>query len=247
MANDHIEVSDGRRTLVRKLQCSVAGAWRSLVFSPKQALRLIKELVRKGASPNAWDGAQSPIHIAVRLHRKTPEFLEFLLQQGADPGYRIELTPGHRELKTAPTALKTAIEEVDMPAMQALLRHGAHPGPGPDGTDSPLLVAVRRQSLEAVVILLEEGISPNVVETAEYRLHVSSGPYAPTALIAAVSEAMVRASPVSTGIVHQLLKSGADPNLKDLNGDSALWAARGRSPYGASVIELLLNHGANPN
>ncbi|KAB5525579.1 ankyrin repeat-containing domain protein [Coniochaeta sp. 2T2.1] len=202
----------------------VTAAWFCGALVPKQALRLIKELVHKGVSPNARDDHGSPINTAVRLHKKTPEFLEFLLQQGADPDYGIELP-----LYSGRAALKTAIDEGDIPAMQTLLRHGAHPGPGPDGTETPLLVAVRCQNFDAVVTLLEQGISPNVVETAEdYRRRNSSAPFAPTALIAAV-----------VTIVEQLIRAGADVNLCILPDDtvSSVWNEGARSPLEVALLE----------
>jgi len=61
-----------------------------------------------------------------------------------------------------------------------------------------------------------------------------------------LNEVLIRASETGRkGIVEKLLKLGANPNLKDKNGDTALiWATRNGH---TDIVEMLLNAGADPN
>lgn len=50
----------------------------------------------------------------------------------------------------------------------------------------------------------------------------------------------------SIGAVELLIDAGADINLRNSDGNTALWVATMNSYHGTQVIELLLKKGANP-
>jgi hypothetical protein len=106
------------------------------------------------------------------------------------------------------TPLIGAARDGDVAAIQTLIAHGADPGErgGVNGWP-PLMHAVHKNQKAAVAALFDAGADPN--ERADG---------GSTALIMAAGYG-------ATDIVRLLLAHGADPRMKDRNGDSALSAA----------------------
>jgi ankyrin repeat protein len=124
------------------------------------------------------------------------------------------------------TALGTAVLFEFLPAVFALIEHGANP----DLHESipPIMFAARIGHPEIVRQLLLAGADPNAVALYEWQEKQ-------TALIWAVNNKQ----PTKWQIVLLLLKYGADPLQEDANGRSALSMAQER---GDEMIVRMMNH-----
>jgi len=151
-----------------------------------------------------------------------------LLAAGADPNTTI---PG------CCTPLQDAVYEYDPPnnlggvdAMVLLLRHGALvDGRDKPGDETPLLIAVQRNHIEAVRLLLAAGADPNVRDNVGY------------------SPLRWCAEHGYLEMARLLLLCGATKMIDDWGGDSAM-TALGLAVRGLNVdmVKLLLAYGADP-
>lgn len=99
---------------------------------------------------------------------------------------------------------------------------------------------ISERETEHVTKLLKHGANPNVFSSPEYGIFN-------TPLIDAVS-----GGTMNYAAVRELLAFGADPNIQNSSGDTALIVAvreysYHRPDYDADVIKMLLEAGANPN
>lgn len=127
-----------------------------------------KYLVEAGANVNKWSlRGENPIYSAVDVntipHGGYPDrpstdkttslqMIEILLANGANPNLQLKLQPTYRQLKDdrgadpmlniGATPLLRAAKAFDLPAMELLLKHGAHPNlPNRDGTTPTMAAA----------------------------------------------------------------------------------------------------------
>ena len=127
-----------------------------------------KYLVEAGANINKWSlRGENPIYSAVDMntvpHGGYPDrpsldkttslqMIEILLAAGANPNLQLKLQPTYRQLKddrgadpmlnVGATPLLRAAKAFDVPAMQLLLQHGAHPNlPNRNGTTPTMAAA----------------------------------------------------------------------------------------------------------
>lgn len=204
---------------------------------------LIFHLVSTGANPNGCGRkGWSPLEWAVA--RNLRPLAEFLVDHGADPNYGAE-----RGIDFLP--LGHAILTGNVPAVQYLISKGANPNQASPYSLSPLFYAVQQRRNDCVIVLLQNGATPNGVETA----FNSRGPYA--FYVTAVSEAILQHRFSANlhffssmlDIFRTLLSANADPNLASILGCTPLTLALKLRylPDRLYIVETLLNHGADPN
>jgi ankyrin repeat protein len=174
----------------------------------------VKRLLNAGALANGNDATgERPLVAAVAAG--SAESVRLLLQRGASPDVKgaIGLTP-----------LGMAAAEGRNDLVGILLRGGARPDLAGDNRGTPLHEAVRYDHAPVVATLLKS--DPVIARYDREGMH-------PLALAAARG---------SHGSLEALLAAGADPDLPDSKGLTALyWARRFERPL---AEEMLLRHGA---
>ena len=189
--------------------------WTPLQLALGGDWKIIDALLVAGADPNGLCRSGDPLICNAASSRKVAA-VELLLGAGADPNARD---------RNGETPLARVVDENKLfgrRIFRSLLAAGADPNAKNKNGDSALAVAVRNFDDGTAKILLEAGADPNagapLCEAARLRNFVA---------------------------VEALLGAGADPNVKNTNGDSPLhFAVRN---FGREIVELLLDAGADPN
>jgi len=148
-----------------------------------------------------------------------------MLEEGADPNaFYIDRSNCSISRRTA---LKLAVAADQVPLVEALFRHGAHPDA--DTEVEALSTASLLEKEDMLRVLLAHGLNINA----------KSGESSRTALMNIVwNENAVQG-------VERLLARGADVNQRDASGTTALMLA---APQGSlPLVRLLLAKGADPN
>ena len=210
----------------------------------------IKLLLERGAYPNAWDnGDKTSLHYAAE--RGDVEIVRLLLEKGAYPNAR-----DYR----GRTPLRYAAEYGYSDIVRLLLEHGT----------LSLFDAVTKGDVEGVKLWLERGVDPNVKVGGSTPLHVAAERGYVEIVELLLSEVgrgvevdardgrgftplqyacfgLLHAGPVSVGryrdVVVALLRRGADPDVRDEEGNTVLhWAASRGHGW---VVDLLVRYGAD--
>lgn len=206
---------------------------------------IVTLLLRRGADPNATK--QQYQHVPAlfclpygkRSDSRPFQIMDVLLKHGADIGYH--LPDGNSLLSNAMYR-----NPVDAEMMRFLVVNGFPLKPGPKG-GTPLQYAAQAKLVDAVRALLEAGADAN-----DFGIECTSrSPTSCRGRTTALHEAVDLTShqyperiPQSIEITTMLLKHGANPNVLDNSGHSALFHATYSSNHGAAT--LLLEAGANP-
>lgn len=180
-------------------------------------INIIRLLLQANADPNSPDGWA--LQIAAGQGHK--EIVEELLQHGANVNALTE-NPNFPQ----GSAMQAACESGRLEIVQLLLEHGANPNNG-SGIDSPpIIAAARRGEAEILDVLVKAGAD----------LNIFGGPDKSTPLINA-------AAFLPTTSLRTLLDAGADINLADEDGDTALIISAFRGDVEA--VEFLLENDAD--
>ena len=172
--------------------------------------------------------------------------LEMLLEAGADPD-------GQLALPTTP--LNSALGAANIDSARLLLEHAANPNQ-PSYGDPPLAVALKEpKDKSAIPLLLEKGADPNAKNAAGLPpLFTTTDPEIGRWLLDHNADINARAvnnltplisAAYNTNYLKFLLDAGANPDLQDTNGNTAL----DQAVYMSAVesVRLLLAHKADPN
>ncbi len=121
-------------------------------LSPEDAVKLIEDLLSKGADPNAKEHAKNYCSTLLEcaVHINLNEAVEILLKYGADPNNG--------------TLLHDAIRSYSLKIVELLLKYGADPNIDHPNIDLPLHLVMRHDSAEMpeiVELLLKYGADPN--------------------------------------------------------------------------------------
>ncbi len=218
---------------------------------------MIEMLLKAGADPNATS-AQGETALMTAARTGSVESVKELLDHGADVNAR--------EHWLGQTALMWAVAENHPGVVQLLIAHGADVNAHsdireekiknkwftanvvsapPKGGLTPLLYAARQNSLESVQMLVKAGADLNKTD-----------PDGTSALVMAIVNAHY-------DLPIYLMDHGADPNIADKYGRTALYAAVDMHTLEKSatrpdpketdkatsldVVKAALAHGANPN
>ncbi|KAI3518906.1 hypothetical protein L1887_07796 [Cichorium endivia] len=185
------------------------------------------------------DGETPLIHAARQGHTSTAKYL---IEHGANPALSSELGAtalhhvagiGNIELmevllssgvevdsqSDAGTPLVWAAGHGQQDALKLLLKHNADPNIETDDGITPLLSAVAAGSLPCLELLIQAGAKVNITAGGATPLHIA-------------------ADSGNTELITCLLKSGADPNVKDEDGLKPVQVAAARG--NKSAVETLL-------
>jgi len=217
---------------------------------------LVELLLRHGADPNVRDSAGN-----TALHRAAEngvvDVAAVLLRYGADPNAR------NREGRTP---LHVAAERCRADLVELLLRHGGDPNARSARGGTPLYYAANC-GVEVVRILLAAGAAPDAEAAAEAAERCRFDVLDLFPDISAAAGVLLRSCGgggveylCRRGVLHpflcaaaaddavaveELLKQGADPNMRDPLGRTALHIAAELCRPNAA--KTLLAHGADPN
>jgi ankyrin repeat protein len=180
---------------------------------------LVRLLLEATADPNApLLSGETPLMSAV--DKGHIDAVRALLERGADVN--------RKESRGGQTALMWAVASNHPEVVTLLVGRGADVRARSRGGFTPLLFAAQQGNVESGRALLQAGADVNDARDTDRM----------TAL-------MISAATGSTDFVVLLMKEGANPNLLDENGFTALhYAALDRR---AGLAKALLDHGANAN
>lgn len=180
-------------------------------------INIIKMLLDKGAninSPAGW-----PLQAAATQGHIA--VIQEFIARGADIN-AMTTNEGYQ----GGTALQVACRFGQTEIVRLLLEHGADPNLGAGGWACPLVAAAGNGEEEITGMLLKTNVAVNVY----------GGPYRSTPL-------MLAAAWLSVDSVRLILQAGADIDLLDQDGDTALILAARRGD--SECAKVLLEHGAD--
>jgi uncharacterized protein len=207
---------------------------------------IAQRLVEAGADVNQWDiYGQAPLHVAIENayvgrgnianlgSDKTPnridgrELVKTLVERGADPNRQMFFRAPRETGLVSDSARGTtpfhrACASLDLALIQYLLAHGADATLNTAAGETPMMVAIDARGSEDQIIavlrvLHAAGSDPNVVRRIQYITRNHGG----TALHDATRKGLKH-------VMAELVRLGADPNLKDEDGLTALDYAQSR-------------------
>ncbi len=219
----------------------------------RDSLEVVKMLLAAKADPN---GGFSDAPLLVAIHKKDVAAAEVLLQAGANPNTKgtVDLSSstfsgGNTHYSITPLAL--AVSNGQLPIVQLLLRFKA--APNDSQTDGKSLLFSALGNPEILTALLEAGAIVDVQDQTDN----TSGPGVPGRFPRGFQNMMnpgLKRTPLLSAAggesnvvaVAELLQHGANPNVCDGQGNTALhhaamWLADEK------VFALLLDAKANPN
>jgi ankyrin repeat protein len=204
----------------------------------------VEELLKLGADPNQTDavGATALLWAASDIDKT-----RLLLDRGANVNAR------STNLGRTPFLIAAGVPgNVDVLAL--LLKHGADLRAKDTAGFSALAIAMASADLEVVRFLVARGLDPNDVPLAAMRAALAR---ARPALIEFLMSRGLKVPPdiligatnwQSPDLIARWIKTGADVNARSPSyGSTPLLKAASSELAGAQTLQVLLDHGANPN
>ncbi len=181
---------------------------------------IVEKLLAAGANPNiTLLSGETPLMAAADRGRR--EAAHLLLSHGADPNAR--------ETSGGQTGLMWAAAEKHSDVVSLLIENGADVNAHSNEGFTPLFFAAQQGDVESTRAILVAGA--NVNEVMPKTLH---------------TPLMVTSASNFAGVASLLLENGANTELVDSRGNTALHLAA-RHKKGVEVVKVLLQHGADPN
>ncbi|KAK6502735.1 hypothetical protein TWF506_003310 [Arthrobotrys conoides] len=180
-------------------------------------LDIVRMLLDHGADPNSPNGWA----LQTAAEQGHLEVVELLVERGANVNACLD-----EEKFSLGTALQAACEAGQDDVVDFLLKHGADPNIGAGPETCPIIAACRRGEADILKLLIDAGATINRF----------GGPDMSSPLINA-------ASSLYKDSVERLLDAGADINLADQDGDTALIVAANVGD--AELVAFLLEKGAD--
>ncbi|KAM6895687.1 ankyrin repeat and SOCS box protein 15b [Xenentodon cancila] len=158
------------------------------------------------------------------------------------------------------TALTLAVEAGRVENVKMLLQHGASPHNTNKRNESPLLIAVRRNSYDMVLSLIMGGAFVEQVCLTKWTATHEAAKVGCSAILMlllrhgakvtatdghGVTPLGIAAEHGNTDALDILIRHGGDVNARATNGDTVLYDASGSGNL--DCVTLLLQQGANPN
>ena len=226
-------------------------------------LKIVQMLLAAGANANLKDGkGRLPLNYGIG---NSPEIFQALLDAGTNP---------NTEDSEGRTPLSYAAERDSPKIVKLLLAAKADPNGGK--LDAPLLCAIHRRDTGSAKLLLENGANPNAIGTIDFDVTIN-GSVHPGGERPSVAPLWLAVSTDQLPMVQLLLKFKADPNDSQTDGRPLLFSAHSNPDilgalldaggkidshltegmtlldyalnmnFATAAVEVLLQHGANPN
>ncbi|HEY3761533.1 MAG TPA: ankyrin repeat domain-containing protein [Verrucomicrobiae bacterium] len=195
-------------------------------LSATRAPEIIQALLAAKADPNGGT-LNAPLLAAV--HRNDIADATLLLQAGANPNLEGKVGADYRSSGNSDASpLWTAVAMGEFPMVQLLLKYKADPNDTQIEGQSILFDALDKTNI--LETLLDAGAT---VDASSYIVNQRATPLETAAQYGEIAAAEI------------LLNHGANPNYRDLNGDTPLHYAQ--STPSREMVGLLLDHHADPN
>ena len=223
------------------------------VAAQKNYPAVAQVLLSNRADPKVQDeNGETPLLLA---SGSSPDLVRMLLAAGANPN-------GKDHNGRSPLATAAAYGRSE--TVQMLLAAGANPNPGTELQDAPLLGAIRKSRVDSAELLLRAGADPNREGCFNDEGHMTplglavSTDQLPMVKLLLKFKADPNNSPIGkqplifgaladTNVLGVLLDAGV--NIETRTADEANWTPLGAAARqnNAPAVEMLLQHGANPN
>jgi len=217
----------------------------ALMFALKSGhIEIFDLLLQKGADPNLQSNeGLTALMFAVKLGHI--DVFDLLLQKGADPNLQNHL---------GQTALQYALFKKNEQIVRLLLKYGATLNSISEedlSNSSEKIQGIIKnkrladQKINGTPLIVQASTNQNIVAVRklveDYCNINAKDPTGRTALIGAAYQG-------HTEVVEYLLQQGANPNLQDNKGQTALMAAMAAAHQGhIKIVDSLLQKGADPN
>lgn len=174
---------------------------------------LVRTLLLIGADPNAQDSNKfTPLHEAISTNNY--DMTELLLEKGANPN----------AINVFGKSIFTSSIFSDLKLIELLIKRGADLEFRNSNAETPMFMALFQGRLPVAKLLFRNGAKITSIGPGDKAvLHMTS---------------ITR----DLGFVEEILKSGADPNVKSSNGDTPLKVAEKHGEK--DLISLLKQYGA---
>ena len=215
--------------------------------------KALKAIVDHGADINARSKSNlTPLMIACQ--KRNIDAIYVLLQAGADPNIN--------DLKGATVIHHAVTSGCRKRILQAIIGHGADVNIMNTQNCTALMMACRKGDIDATNVLLTAGTNPNTVdECGDTCLHlavrggcneetvqaiINHGIDVNAANKSNVTSLMIAYDEGNIDAINVLLQTGANPNMKDCEGTTALHCAA-QAGCSKDTIQAVIDYGADVN
>ncbi|MDP0588378.1 MAG: ankyrin repeat domain-containing protein [Candidatus Endonucleobacter bathymodioli] len=196
---------------------------------------ILKELLMADAKMDAKDSADcSLFHYAIFMSR-CPNIIKELI-------VNVDQYQINKESRYGITALHTAILNGSHETIKILLDNGANPNSSNGLGDRPLHSALHRNAFTQTNGIIAGTLKLLIAAGADVNCHNELG-MTPLMLMVQHTFYFGQAADTITSIINMMLRNGADIDMADQKGYTALHHATHNS--NASIVSLLLKNGAN--